>query len=172
MNRWFEQEGNPVIDPYGRLNAPSPKAHANQAFQGRGQSASSLAPKTHNPKALITQYGQGFFTGVSAYPRDDGSYEMKAGFSKTLNSSAARLELTQGEVRELLSELKKPAHKRALENGQTVTKYPNLVIALKQAEKDIDMYQRPEMLTYLKSRDTKPAQRKAAPKPTHLCRVK
>lgn len=160
----------------GGIDAPSPRGAANHAF--RGDAGAEKPVNTINIHAFLINYAEGFFAGVSAYPVGDGVYEMKAGFSRTANSSTSRFELTKSEILAVLDELKKPAHKRSSKNGQTITKYPALVIVLKQAEKDIDMYQRPEMLAYLKGTqwrkfgEDRAAKQAASARPTHLRVIK
>jgi hypothetical protein len=55
-------------------------------------------------------------------------------------------------VKYTLEKLAKPGHKYLNAQGDFVTKYPDLVLALKQAEKDLELYARPEMRHLLKGR--------------------
>lgn len=105
------------------------------------------------PAQVLKAGDKARFVGVFAQTGAAGT-TLSAGFAIG-GAGAARVDLTKSDIAALLDELKKPAHKVAVGNGQTVTKYPGLVIALKQAEKDIDLYSRPEMIAYLE-RDKTP----------------
>ncbi len=118
---------------------------ANRAFAGTPLIAGTAL------SAFLKTYGKGTFTGVMARP-SGADITLTAGFAESLNGRDKRIELTASDIGLLLEELKKPAHKVGTGNGQTVTRYPALVLALKQAEKDLDLYARPEMTAYLQSR--------------------